>query len=247
MATYVLSDLHGCNKIFNKFLSSVDFSPADVLYIVGDILDRGNNPVGIYETIRKMGNIILLKGNHELMFANYYREKYLSDKRTSFNKLTYFSNGGVATVDDIADFCATNNLDQEQYMRDMYDFIMDLPLYKKLDITGRKYILVHAGITGKTRIEDESEEDLLWIRHPFFNLGIKGDTTYIFGHTPCLMLNKDKSLDPWFAINKIGIDGGLAIGEEKGQLNVLNLDTQEVIVVTMNYENRKFKFKKSGE
>lgn len=246
MTTYVISDLHGCNRIFNQFLESINLQETDILYIVGDILDRGVDPAGIYETVKSQPNIVMTKGNHELMFANFYRERYLNHSIDRFNKLTYFANGGGTTIDSIKNFCEAHDLDEATYTREFYDFVMNLPDYLEITVAGQKYILVHAGITGKSRIEDEDEEDLLWVRHQFFDLDIPGDVTYIFGHTPTLLLNHDKNMNPWFAKNKIGIDGGLALGEEKGQLNVLNLDAQEIIVVKLNQPNRIMKFKKSG-
>lgn len=246
MATFVLSDLHGCAGIFNRFLESGRFSAADQLYIIGDILDRGSDSYQIYQTIKEHDNIILLKGNHELMFQDYYYENYVLQAGETINKLTYLANGGKATLASIQRFAVENDLEVADLYLDLYKYIKELPLFRQLTIAGKKYVLVHAGVSGKGRIEEESEENLLWIRHQFFEKNIPGDITYVFGHTPTLFLNHDQSLDPWFASNKIGIDGGLAMGEAKGQLNVLNLDRQEVIVLKKGREDRSYKFKNDG-
>ena len=212
--------------------------------MIGDILDRGNDSYQIYKTIKNRDNIFLLKGNHELMFQDYYYENHVQHSGTTLNKLTYLANGGNATLASIERYGLEQGVGVDELYRKLYDDILQLPLYLRLTVANQKYILVHAGVTGKEHIEDESEEDLLWIRHPFFQREIPGDVTYIFGHTPAVFLNPDQSLDPWFAPNKIAIDGGLAMGEQRGQLNVLNLDTQEVIVIKMGQKDRKFKFKK---
>lgn len=246
MATYVLSDLHGCSKVFDRFLDGGYLGHDDRLYIIGDILDRGSDSYQIYRTIKKHDNISLLKGNHELMFQDYYEEHYISQSGDALNKLTYMANGGDSTLESIERYALENGLDENEQYRELYEYIKDLPLYKALTIKDKKYILVHAGTSGKKRIEDEDEEDLLWIRHQFFQREIPGDVTYVFGHTPALFLNPDQSLDPWFARNKIGIDGGLAMGEKRGQLNILNLDTQEVIVIKMGKKDRVYKFKNDG-
>ena len=38
---YVLSDIHGDRDAFNTVLSMIDLHPDDYLYILGDVIDRG--------------------------------------------------------------------------------------------------------------------------------------------------------------------------------------------------------------
>lgn len=40
--TYVMSDLHGMYDKFIAMLEKIDFSDSDELFIIGDIIDRGN-------------------------------------------------------------------------------------------------------------------------------------------------------------------------------------------------------------
>ena len=42
MATYVVSDLHGQYKLFKKGLKEIGFSEDDMLYVIGDVIDRGS-------------------------------------------------------------------------------------------------------------------------------------------------------------------------------------------------------------
>lgn len=44
MSTYVMSDIHGCYEEYRKMLDKIRFSKEDILYILGDILDRGLIP-----------------------------------------------------------------------------------------------------------------------------------------------------------------------------------------------------------
>ena len=41
MAIYVVSDIHGYGKLFEKLLETIDFSESDYLYVLGDAIDRG--------------------------------------------------------------------------------------------------------------------------------------------------------------------------------------------------------------
>ena len=40
--TYVVSDIHGCDKLYFRLLETLHFSDTDTLYILGDVTDRGS-------------------------------------------------------------------------------------------------------------------------------------------------------------------------------------------------------------
>lgn len=40
--TYVVSDIHGCDKLYFRLLETLRFSDTDTLYILGDVTDRGS-------------------------------------------------------------------------------------------------------------------------------------------------------------------------------------------------------------
>ena len=41
MATYCMSDIHGNYEGYQKLLEKIHFSDLDVLYVLGDVVDRG--------------------------------------------------------------------------------------------------------------------------------------------------------------------------------------------------------------
>lgn len=45
--TYVTSDIHGEHKKYIKMLELIDFCDEDTLYILGDVVDRGAEPMEI--------------------------------------------------------------------------------------------------------------------------------------------------------------------------------------------------------
>ncbi len=73
-----MSDLHGCYNKFIKMLDQIEFKNDDELYILGDILDRGKNPLEILDYIILHKNITLLKGNHEQMYIDFYENNDIS-------------------------------------------------------------------------------------------------------------------------------------------------------------------------
>ena len=63
--TYAISDIHGCYEEYIELLEIINFSEDDTLYILGDICDRGEKPMEIYNDIMTRDNVIPLFGNHE--------------------------------------------------------------------------------------------------------------------------------------------------------------------------------------
>ena len=62
---YVVSDIHGHLDKFKALLDMINFNDDDFMYILGDVLDRGNYPIGLLRFIMDKSNMELLMGNHE--------------------------------------------------------------------------------------------------------------------------------------------------------------------------------------
>ena len=105
--TYVMSDLHGMYDRFIAMLEKIDFSDSDELFIIGDIIDRGERPVDILEYVMDKPNITVLLGNHEVMARDFLRRltAEITDGNTaSFDNdfmvelAIYKHNGGIPTI-----------------------------------------------------------------------------------------------------------------------------------------------------
>ena len=102
---YVMSDLHGCYEKYVKMLKKISFSKEDVLYILGDVVDRGPNGMKILLDIARRENVILFRGNHDLQVAilllNLYR---LEDKSCPKELIEaykgWLSDGGKTTLEE---------------------------------------------------------------------------------------------------------------------------------------------------
>ena len=73
MNIYACSDIHGQYGLFQKMLKDIRFSDDDLLYIVGDVIDRGPESIPMLLDIMSRDNIVCLLGNHELMMYTNYR------------------------------------------------------------------------------------------------------------------------------------------------------------------------------
>ena len=61
---YVMSDLHGDYEGYMDILHKIKFSGQDVLYVVGDVLDRGKGGIKSLQHMMLQTNIYPILGNH---------------------------------------------------------------------------------------------------------------------------------------------------------------------------------------
>ena len=61
--TYVMSDIHGMAELLERMLRKIAFSPADMLYILGDMIDRGPDPAGVTGSRRSLPGYISIVGH----------------------------------------------------------------------------------------------------------------------------------------------------------------------------------------
>ena len=69
---YVISDIHGEYGLFMRLMDDIALSAGDVLYVCGDIIDKGSQSVRLLRQIFSMSNVRCILGNHEHAFLKYY-------------------------------------------------------------------------------------------------------------------------------------------------------------------------------
>ena len=67
--TYVMSDIHGEYDKYMAMLREIDLRPSDLLYVLGDVVDRGPHPIKILKDMSMRGNVLPLLGNHDATAA----------------------------------------------------------------------------------------------------------------------------------------------------------------------------------
>lgn len=218
MGKYIMSDIHGCYREFIQMLDLIEFNENDELYILGDILDRGPEPLKVLDYIVGHKNITLLKGNHEKMFEEAYE--------TGDYSLWYY-NGGQVTHEQLI----SDGLDKE---RQVYNYIKGLPFIKVID----KFILVHAGLSyysDHLEIDEfirQEELTCLWTRE---NIGFEQkyrDYTVICGHTPVQSITKNVDSPKILQRNGIFyIDCGCCFPQINGKLACFRLNDMKEFYV----------------
>lgn len=46
---YIISDIHGCYDQYRALLKKIHFSDTDELYVLGDVVDRGPEPIKVLQ------------------------------------------------------------------------------------------------------------------------------------------------------------------------------------------------------
>lgn len=153
MATYCISDVHGCYDQFIKMLSQINFKNTDQLYILGDIIDRGPQSAEMlwFATKEAPANIHFLLGNHEdMMLAAASNYKFKDSIHIRLHD-SWSYNKGAQTLEQIHSF---KNYSKE-WEKKILKWMCSLPLYYDVIVKGRRFLLVHAGLQAKDTFPDD--------------------------------------------------------------------------------------------
>lgn len=230
MATYVISDIHGTYDKLIELLDIIGLKDTDTLYVLGDVLDRGNKPITALLKLMEMPNVICIAGNHELMALSCleFLMKEITD--VSIDELdddmldqlvTWQYNGSKSTIDEFKKLDAAKRME-------VIEYIKDFEVYARVEAGGKKYLLVHAGLghfSPDKEMEDYSVHDLVWER-PDYEVRYFEDTYVVTGHTPTQLI--DGNPNPGFIYrhnHHIAIDCGACF--RGGRLAAICLDTGE--------------------
>lgn len=223
--TYVTSDIHGNSDAYYdlKALLTQD----DKLYIIGDILDRGDDGIEILKDVMSDSRIKLVMGNHESIL----------------NMGAFFELHSAIAPDEIEEIISANlaieHIGQEKTLRDfaelskseqgaIIEFLNSLPLYEELSVNVKNYLLVHAGLPdfSDMPIEYYDEGELLFGPHNFDEQHYQ-NTTVVVGHLPTRFIHGAEPDTIFRKGDSIAIDCGC--GMQGGRLGVLCLETDEEI------------------
>jgi Calcineurin-like phosphoesterase len=212
--TFVVGDVHGCVEELDRLLDAIAPAADDVVCMLGDYVDRGPAPRRVIERLlhlQREGPVChFLKGNHEDMFLAYlgYPGRHAHAFRWNGGDATLASYG----IAGLMGAAAAAHL-PEDHLR----FLLGL----ELTVCFGRYLCVHAGIRPDRRLEDQVEEDLLWIREEFIDREHDLPFTVLYGHTPA----RDVRMHLPF---KIGLDTGAVYGNRLSCLELESLELTQV-------------------
>lgn len=232
---YIVSDIHGCFDQYRALLEKIHFSDEDELYVLGDVVDRGPEPIKVLQDMMERPNVIFILGNHD--FAMYSLMKTLAVEITGENydkQLTaeimrdynlWLEDEGRVTAEQFRKL-------EPLEMADILDYIAGASLYEVIEHNGKEYRLVHAGLSDFAPDKGLDEYELynfLEERADYSQKYYPQDNIFLVtGHTPTFLIKGWGKTEVYRAHGHIALDCACVAG---GKLAAFCVETEEVIYV----------------
>lgn len=223
---WVIPDIHGHPKTLKYMIEDrLDVTKSDVVYFLGDYIDRGPDSKGVIDYIMSMQNagyeVHCLRGNHEdycLRAWNADKKRFLG--RSSIEK-EWRKNGAQNTLSSF-NVKRPRNIDQ-RYI----EWMNNTKYYIELE----DYILVHAGLNCSIDNPFEDTKSMMWIRDFKVDVNKIGGKKVIHGHVP-VELSFINLFSQSEGYNFLAIDNGIYYKNKDGFGNLLayNIDTKEIVI-----------------
>lgn len=234
---YVISDIHGCYNEYITALKTINFSDNDILYVLGDCIDRGYASIKVLQDMMCRPNVIPIVGNHEYMAVKALKKLCVEiteenvETQITIDTMRYYTewmlNSGHGTLEELRSFSNSEK-------NDFLDYMEDFSLYERVCVNGKKYLLVHGGLepfSEGMNIDDFSVPQLLFSRANLDRTYFY-DTYTITGHTPTI--NEEGNMGTVIKRNNhISIDCGCVFGYN---LAVYCMETDTEIYVPSEFQ-----------
>ena len=198
-----IGDVHGCASLLEEVLEKHRGSGSELIFL-GDLIDRAPEPDGDRKVLERvwalqknpehwgLSKVTVLRGNHEQMLLDAIKET-IPGQATDL----WLWNGGDL---DLLPFAA----EHRQW-------------FEGLPYTAMRgnYLFVHAGVRPGVPLEEQTPDDLTWIRKPFVSKPHGLPYTVVHGHT----FRRDFRIT--HLPHRIGIDTGAFLS---GKLTALRLE-----------------------
>jgi serine/threonine protein phosphatase 1 len=188
---YAVGDVHGRSDLLGHLLSEIDAHlaknpiPRAIEIFLGDYIDRGADSRGVIDLLierRRSREAIFLKGNHETYVSDFLRDpKSLEIWRQYGGFETLLSYGVKPSMRSSSD-------DRKDLAR---AFAAVLPHTHMEFLSGLitsfsigDFFFAHAGVQPGVPIDQQREDDLLWIRGDFLLSEEDFEKYVVHGHTP---------------------------------------------------------------
>lgn len=231
--TYVMSDLHGRYDLYVKMLDRIGFSDEDELFVLGDVVDRGPEPMKILMDMSMCPNVYPILGNHDYM-AEYLLGK-LSAQITEDNCDTHLTaedlsalagwltDGGQTTMETFRRLTPDER-------EGILEYLAEFSPYEELTVGNNRFVLVHAGLQDFDPARPLEEYDLYGLITTYTDYSKRyfADRYLVTGHVPTGRIDEACAGKIYRKYGHIAIDCGAVWG---GTLGCIRLeDLQEFYV-----------------
>ncbi|MBR9834570.1 MAG: serine/threonine protein phosphatase [Alphaproteobacteria bacterium] len=209
---YAIGDIHGRCDLLEALLDKIDEDASSlpdgtekIIVFLGDYIDRGMQSRQVIELMQseRLGDYrpVFLMGNHEEALLRFRDEAGFGAQWGRYGgRETLFSYGvqppnAQAALDPDAWYEAWQKF--RDVLPDQHlEFFQSMKHY----ITIGDYLFVHAGLRPNIELEDQTADDMLWIRDGFLKDEQAFPYLVVHGHTP--------SHAPYLDHRRMGLDTG---------------------------------------
>lgn len=211
---FAVGDIHGQLDELHKALDHIARDPdaeAPVVF-TGDFVDRGPQSREVIELLMQ-GQAegkpwTCLMGNHDRYLLRYLEDPSYQDPLTS--RPLYYTDPPIGGDQTLASYGV--DTDARRWPEDIHaealkavpqahrDWIAGLPRLHETDA----HIFVHAGLRPGVPLDQQVEDDLVWIREPFLSDERDYGRLVVHGHTALQT--------PQLYPNRMNLDGGAGYG-----------------------------------
>jgi len=209
---YAIGDVHGRFDLLVNLLKQIerdqDCRPQMETHVVmlGDYIDRGPQSRQVCELLQAVATspyFHALRGNHEQVMLDVLEGSHMALRQwIRFGGIETLLNWGIDT--ELVNM-VQENPDAEksiiESLRDLtapsfVDWLRALPSFRLIG----DYLFVHAGVRPAVALEEQSDDDLLWIREPFLSSKRRHPWRVVHGHSQSDRVDAFR--------DRIGIDTG---------------------------------------
>jgi len=188
MRVYAVGDIHGCDALLDRLLDLIaadGAGGAPHFVFLGDYVDRGPGSKAVIDRLlgvkQNHPGAVFLKGNHEQAMLDFLSDPSRNEEWLHWGGDKTLESYGVANIwkKDV-EFLGQEL--EDRLPGEHLDFLKSLDLWKALG----DYVFVHAGLKPGIPLDDQKEEDCLWIRGEFHNAAAdaRPDKVVVHGHHP---------------------------------------------------------------
>jgi serine/threonine protein phosphatase 1 len=224
---YAIGDIHGRFDLLTEICARID---ADIRrnggrrwlqVFLGDYVDRGPNSSAVITLLAersRSAHVICLRGNHEAALLQFLDDPDTLIQWRQFGGLqTLISYGLTPSANPSRDENAQLAKELRQIIPSYHlDFLQSLRTSHSVD----RYFFAHAGVRPGVPLDQQREEDLLWIRDDFLLSEDDFGKVIVHGHTPVQ--------EPELLFNRINIDTG---AYATGRLTCVKLVGKQAILL----------------
>ena len=226
---YVMSDLNGHLEEWKQMLAKIRFTKRDEMYVLGNIIDIGPDPIPLLQEMMMYENVYPLLGYREYRcikcLSGLPEEATMENLSSYLNEeqmqlfAEWIKDGGNSTI---TQFFALSAEDREAVM----DYLGECMPYEVVESCNQKYLLTNSGIQG---YDPEKDLDEYPVKAFISDISPKivenwdSDQILILGNVPVTKFPYAQEGLLYFGDNYVAINCNISHPEEGGRLGCLRL------------------------